>query len=188
MRIGGRMLKRLNSIERNYGDVVLAATMFSLAIAVHGAFAVASLQKHAEPADSANIQLDPGAAPLDFGDVNHPIPTFGTHHEISFASVPEQPAASTTMSVVSTAPAESVPVGRQNIPAQLKPAASIRSHDTPAKTVTTDQPGKIAEEPPISAVAANQGSQGISALSDTTFNDQQRSAVSTSPAISAVSR
>lgn len=194
MQIGGRMLKQLNSIERNYGDVVLAATMFSLAIAVHGAFAVASLQKNAEPADGVSniaIQLDPSVTPLDFGDVDHPIPTFASH-DISFAIVPEQPAASTAKPGVTTAPAESIPVAQQKAPAELKPVASAQPQDTAAKAVAVDRPSEVAEEPPISALAANQGSQptplGISALSDTTLSDQLESAVSTQPAISAVSR
>jgi len=192
MKIGGRMLNRLNSIERKYGDVALAATMFSLAIAVHGAFAVASLQKHAEPADSASnvaAELDPSVAPIDLDDVGSPIPTF-TSHAISFASVPELPAASTTTSVATTAPAESIPATRQNAPAQLKPATNTRLHDT--KTVTTEQLGESSGEPPGSAPAADQGSRvaplGISALSDPALSDQPESTISTQPTISAVSR
>jgi len=48
MTIYGRILARLNSIERQYGDVALAATMVCFAIAVHGALIVVPFHKPME--------------------------------------------------------------------------------------------------------------------------------------------
>jgi hypothetical protein len=188
------MLDRLNAIERKYGAVALAATMFLLAIAVHGAFAVGSLQQHAALDDSGSnvaAHLSPGDTPLGFDDGDPLVATVSGHRDTSFAREPEQPAASATSAAVATVPAEPVQAMRESATTQSTPAGNARPRDTVAKTATTDQSAQITE-PSRSALAANQGDRlaplGISAVAGNALSDQPDSATSAQPAISAVAR
>jgi len=193
----GRLLARLNSIEHKYGDVALAASMFCLAIAVHGAFAVASLHKRAGLMDAENgsgivAQLEQHGTRVLFDDFDRPIPATTQSHEITFAQVTERPTTSMMNSTAETVPAKSSHIPRQDTAAQSPsvPAASVRS--IVAKTVTADQLDGSADEPAISALATNEGSAlsplTVSALFGDDTNVLSTSAPSAQPTISAVAK
>ena len=192
-----RLLARLNSIEHKYGDVALAASMFCLAIAVHGAFAVASLHKRAGLTDAGNgsgivAQLETHRTRVLFDDIDRPVPATTQSHETPFAQVSEQPATAMMNSTAETVPAKSSRIPRQDTAAQSPsvPAASARS--IIAKTVTADQLDDSADEPAISALATNEGSGRspltVSALFGEDSNVLSKSAPSAQPTISALAQ
>ena len=188
-----RLLARLNSIEHKYGDVALAASMFCLAIAVHGAFAVASLHKRGgltDAGDASGIvaQLEQPGTRVLFDDIDRPAPATTQSHEIPLAQVTEQPATAMMNSTRETVPAKSSRIPRQDTAAQSASAAPVRS--IVAKTVTADQLDGSADKPAISALGTNEGSGPspltVSALFGEDSNVLSESAPSAQPTISAL--
>lgn len=192
----GQILARLNSIEKKYGDVALAAAMFCLAIAVHGAFAVASLHRQAdvlETGDGRDVvaQQAQRGTPALFDGLSRPIPATIERHEITVAQVANQPTTPTMNSTAETVPARSAHVSRPESAARPSvPSASV--HSTVANTVTKDQVDGSADGPVISALSTNDGDGltafTISALSGNDRNVLPEPVSSPQPAISAVGK
>ena len=192
-----RILARLNSIERKYGDVALAVAMVCLAITVHGAFAIASLHKHAGLLDAGNssdivAQLEQRGTPVLIDDIDRAGPATAERQEINFAHVTERRTRSTTSSTAETVPAKSAQIPRQEAAAQRQsiPTDSVRS--IVEETVTGAQSDDSADKPAISALAANEGSGlaplTVSALSGDDASVLLESAPSSQLTISAVAK